>query len=64
MHAGQEATVRTGHGTTDWFQIGKTSKLKKNITSASLTTLKFLYNRGNYKQGEKTAFRMGEINSK
>ena len=23
MSAGQEATVRTGHGTTDWFQIGK-----------------------------------------
>ena len=23
MHAGQEATVRTGHGTTDWFRIGK-----------------------------------------
>ena len=23
MHAGQEATVRTGHGPTDWFQIGK-----------------------------------------
>ena len=23
MHAGQKATVRTGHGTTDWFQIGK-----------------------------------------
>ena len=23
MHAGPEATVRTGHGTTDWFQIGK-----------------------------------------
>ena len=23
MHAGQEATVRTGHGTTDWFQTGK-----------------------------------------
>ena len=23
MFAGQEATVRTGHGTTDWFQIGK-----------------------------------------
>ena len=22
-HAGQEATVRTGHGTTDWFKIGK-----------------------------------------
>src|SRR5574341_1341389 len=23
LHAGQEATVRTGHGTTDFFQIGK-----------------------------------------
>ena len=23
MYAGQEATVRTGHGTTDWFQIGQ-----------------------------------------
>ena len=23
LHAGQEATLRTGHGTTDWFQIEK-----------------------------------------
>ena len=23
MYAGQEAAVRTGHGTTDWFQMGK-----------------------------------------
>ena len=23
LHAGQEAMVRTGHGTTDWFQIGE-----------------------------------------
>ena len=23
LHSGQEATVRTGHGMTDWFQIGK-----------------------------------------
>ena len=23
LHAGQEATIRTGHGTTDWFQIRK-----------------------------------------
>ena len=23
LYAGQEAVVRTGHGTTDWFQIGK-----------------------------------------
>jgi len=29
LYAGQEVTVRTGHGTTDWFQIGKgvTSRL-------------------------------------
>ena len=26
LYAGQEATVRTGHGTTDWFQIGKAVK--------------------------------------
>ena len=25
LYAGQEATVRTEHGTTDWFQIGKGS---------------------------------------
>ena len=25
LYAGQEATVRNGHGTTDWFQIGKRS---------------------------------------
>ena len=23
LYAGQEATVRTGHGTTDWFKLGK-----------------------------------------
>ena len=23
LYSGQEATVRTGHGTTDWFQVGK-----------------------------------------
>ena len=23
LYAGQEATIRSGHGTTDWFQIGK-----------------------------------------
>ena len=27
LYAGQEATVRTGHGTTDWFQIGNASRL-------------------------------------
>ena len=27
LYAGQEAAVRTGHGTTDWFQIGKEVKV-------------------------------------
>ena len=30
LYAGQEATVRTGHGTTDWFQIG-TGKYVKAV---------------------------------
>ena len=30
LYAGQEATVRTGHGTTDWFQIGKGAPWKKS----------------------------------
>ena len=28
LHAGQEATVRTGHGTMDWLKIGKVKKKK------------------------------------
>ena len=33
LYAGQEATVRTGHGTTDWFQIGK-GPLDKRLSVA------------------------------
>ena len=33
LYAGQEATVRTGHGTTDWFQIGKMSTLRLYIVT-------------------------------
>ena len=29
LYAGQEATVRTGHGTRDWFKIGKSIKIMK-----------------------------------
>ena len=32
LYAGQEATVRTGHGTTDWFQIGT---IPKNVRSTT-----------------------------
>ena len=31
MCAGQEATVRTGHGTTDWLKIGKGKKKKRKL---------------------------------
>ena len=30
LYAGQEATVRSGHGTTDWFQIWKATSLIKS----------------------------------
>ena len=38
LYAGQEPTVRTGHGTTDWFQIGK-GVLQGCILSACLFNL-------------------------
>ena len=37
LYAGQEATVRTGHGTTDWFQIGKGVFQGCALSSAYLT---------------------------
>ena len=33
LYAGQEVTVRTGHGTTDWFQIGKRSMSKLYVVT-------------------------------
>ena len=38
LHASQEATVRTGHGTTDWFQIGK-GVLQDSVLSPCLCNL-------------------------
>ena len=37
LYAGQETTVRTGHGTTDWFQIGKNYVKAVYCHSAFLT---------------------------
>ena len=37
LYAGQEATVRTGHGTTDWFQIGKGGRQGCILSPAYLT---------------------------
>ena len=39
LYAGQEATDRTGHGTTDWFQIGKGVPQQGCILSPSLFNL-------------------------
>ena len=39
LYAGQEATVRTGHGTTDWFQIGKGCVCQGCILSPHLFNL-------------------------
>ena len=39
LYAGQEATVRTGHGTTDWFQIGKEYVKAVYCHSAYLTSM-------------------------
>ena len=37
LYAGQETTVRTGHGTTDWFQIGKGVRQGCILSPAYLT---------------------------
>ena len=39
LYAGQEATVRTGHGKTDWFQIGKEYVKAVYCDPAYLTSL-------------------------
>ena len=37
LYTGQEATVRTGHGTTDWFQIGREYVKAAYLTSMQST---------------------------
>ena len=51
LYAGQEATVRTGHGTTDWFQIGKEIR-QSCILSPCLFNLYAEYIKGNAGQDE------------
>ena len=38
LYAGQEAAVKTGHGTTDWFQIGMYLKIHHNTQVVILRT--------------------------
>ena len=54
LYAGQEATVRTGHETTDWFQIGK-GVYQGCITSPCLFNLNVEYIMGNARLKETQA---------
>ena len=54
LHAGQETTVRTGHGTTDWFQIGKGIR-QGCILSPCLFNLCAEYSIGNTRLNEAQA---------
>ena len=42
LYASKEATVRTGHGTTDWFQIGKGVRHPAYLTYMQSTSRKML----------------------
>ena len=44
LYAGQEATVRTGHGTTDWFQIRKGFQIGKGVCQGVLSPCLFNLN--------------------
>ena len=54
LYVGQEATVRTGHGTTDWFQIGK-GVLQSYILSPFLFNLYAEYIKRNARLDEAQA---------
>ena len=60
LYAGQEATVRTGHGTTDWFQIGKEVR-QSCILSPCLFNFYAEYIMQNARLGESQAGIKGEI---
>ena len=60
LYAGQEATVRTGHGTTDWFQIRKEIR-QGCILSPCLFNLCAVYIIRNAGLDEEAGIKLGEI---
>ena len=62
LHAGEEATVRTGHGTTDWFQIGKEVR-QRCILSPCLFNLyaEYIMRNAGWKKHKLESRLLGEI---
>ena len=62
LYAGQEATVRTGHGTTDWFQIGKGVR-QGCMSSPCLFNLyaEYIMRNGGWKKHKLASRLLGEI---
>ena len=62
LYAGQEATVRTGHGTTDWFQIG-TGVGKNCILSPCLFNLyaEYIMRNAGLEEAQDRSRLLGEI---
>ena len=63
LYAGQEATVRTGHGTTDWFQIGK-GVCQGRILSPCLFNLYAEYILRNTRLGETLGWKKHKLESR
>ena len=66
LYAGQEATVRTGHGTTDWFQIGTSSNIRQGcILSPCLFNLyaEYIMRNAGLEETSWESRLLGEINN-
>ena len=61
LYAGQEATVRTGHGTTDWFQIGKGVRQGCMLSPCSFNFYAEYIMRNNGLEEAQAGIKLGEI---
>ena len=61
LYAGQEATVRTGHGTTNWFQIGKGVHQGLYCHPAYLTYAEYIMRNAGLEEAQAESRLPGEI---